>query len=58
MAGTFLVTGAAYILGAAFFLALDYFRWPQFLYKYKINPGKNAPPPLKKVVKVRKYEEY
>ena len=45
----------AYVAGAMFFMALDYFQRPHFLYKYKINPGKNAPPPLKKVIKVRKY---
>ena len=44
----------AYVAGAMFFMALDYFQRPHFLYKYKINPGKNAPPPLKKVIKVRK----
>ena len=47
------MTGAAYVLGAAFFMALDFFRWPRFLYKYKINPGKNAPPPTGKLIKVR-----
>ena len=50
-----MVTLVAYVAGAMFFMALDSFQRPHFLYKYKINPGKNAPPPLKKVIKVRKY---
>ena len=49
------MTLVAYVAGAVFFMALDYFQRPHFLYKYKINPGKNAPPPLKKVIKVKKY---
>ena len=48
-----MVTLVAYVLGAVFFMALDYARWPHFLYKYKINPGKNAPPEKTKVIKVR-----
>ena len=48
-----MVTLVAYVLGSVFFMALDYAQWPQFLYKYKINPGKNAPPEKKKVIKVR-----
>lgn len=52
--GTFLVTLVAYVIGAVFFLALDYAQWPHFLYKYKINPGKNAPPEMSKVIKLVK----
>ena len=48
-----MVTLIAYVMGAGFFLALDYAQWPHFLYKYKINPGKNAPPEMSKVIKVR-----
>lgn len=33
-------------------MLLDYAQWPHFLYKYKINPGTNAPPPTAKVIKV------
>ena len=47
------MTLVAYVIGAVFFLALDYAQWPHFLYKYKINPGKNAPPEMWKVIKVR-----
>ena len=53
-----MVTLVAYVAGAVLFMALDYFQRPHFLYKYKINPGKNAPPPLKKVIKVGKYEDH
>ena len=49
-----MVTLVAYVLGTVFFMALDYAQWPHFLYKYKINPGKNAPPEKTKVIKVRK----
>ena len=31
---------------------LDYFQAPQFLMKYKIQSGKNAPPDTKKLMKV------
>ena len=52
-----MVTLVAYILGTVFFMALDYAQWPHFLYKYKINPGKNAPPPKAKIIKVRDLKE-
>ena len=52
-----MVTLVAYVMGAGFFLALDYAQWPHFLYKYKINPGKNAPPPKAKIIKVRDLKE-
>ena len=47
-----MVTFGGYWLGVAFFMLLDYAQWPHFLYKYKINPGENAPPPTSKVIKV------
>ena len=40
-----LVVGGLYAL-------LDYFQAPQFLMKYKIQRGKNAPPDTKKLMKV------
>ena len=40
-----LVVGGLYAL-------LDYFQAPQFLMKYKIQSGKNAPPNTKKLMKV------
>jgi hypothetical protein len=33
---------------------MDYTQRPAFLMKYKIQPGKNTPPDIKQVVKVRK----
>jgi len=50
--GTSMVTFGGYWLGVAFFMLLDYAQWPHFLYKYKINPGENAPPPTSKVIKM------
>jgi hypothetical protein len=41
-----------YWLTATFFMLLDYTQWPAFLYKYKIQVGKNAPPDTKKVIQV------
>ena len=47
-----MVTFGGYWLGVAFFMLLDYAQRPHFLYKYKINPGTNAPPQTTKVIKV------
>ena len=41
-------------MGNIFFAFLDYFQWPMFLYKYKIQTGKNAMPDQKKIVKLIK----
>eukprot|EP00164_Ancoracysta_twista_P004320 GFYU01005819.1.p1 GENE.GFYU01005819.1~~GFYU01005819.1.p1 ORF type:complete len:265 (-),score=38.09 GFYU01005819.1:115-909(-) len=38
--GTFLVIATSLLLGTLPFLFLDYFKWPHFLYKYKIQPHK------------------
>jgi hypothetical protein len=54
-AGTFFVTVSAFTLCSLAFMLLDYAQWPKFLIKYKINPGKNAPPPTQKVIKVCTY---
>jgi len=50
--GTFLVTTFFYWLSAAIFMVMDYTQMPSFLMKYKIQPGKNTPPPTSKVLKV------
>jgi hypothetical protein len=44
----------SFVGGSAFFILLDYLQWPHFLYKYKMNPGKNAPIEKKKLIKVGK----
>ncbi len=53
---TFFLNLIVYILGTAFFMLLDYAKWPHFLYKYKMNPGANAPPDRKKVIKASMIE--
>ena len=40
------------MVGNIFFAFLDYFQWPHFLYKYKIQTGKM--PDQKKIVKLIK----
>ena len=51
-AGTTFITTAVYWLTALVFMIMDYTQMPSFLMKYKIQPGKNAPPPTGKVIKV------
>jgi methylsterol monooxygenase len=46
------VTTIAFWVPGFFFLFLDYTQKPDFLMKYKVQPGKNQPPDSKKVFKV------
>ena len=41
-----------YWFTALVFLAVDFSQNPKMVTKFKTQPGKNAPPPLKKVLKV------
>jgi len=50
--GTHLVTTIFYWSCALIFLFMDYTQMPAFLMKYKIQQGKNTPPPTAKVIKV------
>jgi len=50
--GTTIFTSAVYWLTALIFMLMDFTQFPSFLMKYKIQPGKNAPPDAKKVMKV------
>ena len=52
--GTFSATFSCFVMGNIFFAFLDYFQWPKFLYKYKIQTGKNAMPDQKKIIKLIK----
>ena len=52
--GTFSATFSCFVMGNIFFAFLDYFQWPTFLYKYKIQTGKNTMPDQKKIVKLIK----
>ena len=51
-AGTTIITTAVYWSTALVFMLMDYTQMPSFLMKYKIQEGKNAPPPTGKVIKV------
>ena len=52
ISGTFSATFSCFVVGNIFFAFLDYFQWPHFLYKYKIQTGKM--PDQKKIVKLIK----
>ena len=54
--GTTVVTTLSYWLTALIFMLMDYTQKPSFLMRYKIQPGKNAPPPTSKVIKVGYFE--
>ena len=50
--GTVIVTTVVYWMTALTFVLMDFTQMPGFLMKYKIQPGKNAPPSTAKVIKV------
>lgn len=52
--GTFSATFSCFVLGNIFFAFLDYYQWPRFLYKYKIQTSKNSMPDQKKIIKLIK----
>ena len=50
--GTFFLTFTFFWTLASAYSALDFLQWRHFLYKYKIQPGKNAPPTIKQIAKI------
>ena len=50
--GATLYSATWYWFTALVFLAVDFSQNPKMVTKFKTQPGKNAPPPLKKVLKV------
>ena len=50
--GNFALVFIVYWALALSYWALDVFQWPHFLYKYKIQPGKNAPPTINKMATI------
>ena len=58
--GTFSATFSCFVMGNIFFAFLDYFQWPTFLYKYKIQKTKQLPRTyrLRKILRIMDLWDY